>query len=63
MRGHRYRHRKGLHYRDRGRRSCRYYTRQGCLLPILSILIITAIIIIQKKETISAIERFMAKGE
>jgi hypothetical protein len=46
MKGHRYRHRRGFYYRGRGRRSRRYYTRQGCLLPILSILIITVIIIV-----------------
>jgi hypothetical protein len=46
VRGHRYRHKRGNYYRGRSRRSGRHYTRQGCLLPIVSILIITAIIIV-----------------
>lgn|GEM_PF-5771665 len=44
MRVHSYKHKTGTYYKGRSRGG-RYYTRQGCLLPILSITLLIGIVI------------------
>lgn len=44
MRLHKYKNKRGTCYRGRSRRG-RYYTRHGCLLPILFMFLIVGLII------------------
>lgn len=44
MRGHSYKHKRGMYFRGRSRTG-RYYTRTGCLLPILLFILVLSVII------------------